>query len=679
MVRKISKNKKTIKRPSPLKGKGRTIKAPITFNLNKTTTRIPAESSSRPLTRARVKASETGWPTGHISSRPTLGRVGVLAPKPTFRPTSLTPIAEPEITRETSLIRPRVYSGTPVGELIETLRSSPTVISPSGTPEDEKFDMLTGRGEGAEIAGTILDTAGRFIGYLTKTGAQLLASGASVLKEKATEGMTSLYNKLPPFEDLVASLKAPPITGLPRGSRIDEIDMNIRFFFNYNNYIDITYDERDSEFVRIYGNMPLTYINGPIRKIGGNSANGVAELVCFSKTEKLPEERGRNLYANYRMFNVIKVSREAIVDNNYYEFLVGLCLNKLKRYVPNFLFTFSYLELSHEAIREMDKVNNYGVNSDFLKNPRAITKKVDYTDTTMSLNEHFETSCKHSEYSAILIEGLPNSITLYEWIKTNFNHKEFINILFQIYYTLDKFKNYFTHYDLHSKNILLQKIPDNKYITIEYEGLEVIKTQYIPVIIDYGRCFIDCKIFGLPEIISKKFADKMCEIDECMTRKIYDELGERISCETKNNKLIRRDERRNPKVHDRLPRGLGLINSEVRNISQDNRLIFDCFLLLESNSIDPRGLRSYLDFNTWRPYNYASVENTFNGYTNMAALRNSLNNVTDTFNWLKDMYIESNSQTKDRPMFIPPGAISEYGRLTIFRDRVWNFSFRKEF
>ena len=37
------------------------------------------------------------------------------------------------------------------------------------------------------------------------------------------------------------------------------------------------------------------------------------------------------------------------------------------------------------------------------------------------------------------------------------------------------------------------------------------------------------------------------------------------------------------------------------------------------------------------------------------------------------MYIESNSQTKDRAMFIPPGAISEYGILTIFRDRVWNF------
>jgi hypothetical protein len=52
----------------------------------------------------------------------------------------------------------------------------------------------------------------------------------------------------------------------------------------------------------------------------------------------------------------------------------------------------------------------------------------------------------------------------------------------------------FTHNDLHDSNVLLYKVPDDKYVEMQYyvAGKKiVIQTQYIAKMIDYGRCYFE--------------------------------------------------------------------------------------------------------------------------------------------------------------------------------------------
>lgn len=678
MVRKTLKTRKTIK------GSGKTILPPGARP-------APSIPASVPVPPPIIVHETT------VSRRPRVGidalvdaRRRTVVPTPVPRvPSPLPRVPTPAPRVPTPVTR--VISGTPIGE------SSPTVIVPSRTPEldlDEGVDFGFGLDEEAraEIAGAIYDTTGRFIGFLTTTGAELLATGATALgrgvatvARGAVAGTTALargavgaltefgellrritvfYSSLPSFNELVLT------SGLPERPTDRIFDMNNIMFYNINtNYggdtgLDI--------IARLFHNFPVKLIDGNIKLIGEPSANGRAELILYRKTEE-----NRGIIHDHRMYNVLKISQSKKSDNNYYEFLVGLCLNRLKRIVPNFVFTFSYIEFNPLTIRNINKVNKKGEDSGFLKIRGAITKKIDY-DTSRSKTEDFISSCRFTENSAILIEGLPNSVSFENWLENSFQLNEFINIVFQVYYTLNRFKNTFTHYDLHSSNVLIQKVPDDKYVTIEYKGSITIKTKYIPVLIDYGRCYIDCDKFGLPEIYSRVFADKMCNSRECITGRDRGFYGHEISCETKNNGLIERkpilpgSTRGEPLVHNRSPTGDGYLKPELNNVSQDNRFIWFSLARLTQLGRFPIELSSFTYLNNW-PWAYFAVEeNKTKGYTDINNRSNRLNNVTDTLNWIIDLFHLYNSPAGVAP-FVPRGR--EYGKITIYAtDRPWTFT-----
>jgi hypothetical protein len=71
-----------------------------------------------------------------------------------------------------------------------------------------------------------------------------------------------------------------------------------------------------------------------------------------------------------------------------------------------------------------------------------------------------------------------------------------VQILLQIYIPLGLLEKQFTHYDLHTGNVLIYTLPANKYVTLTYtipgrtEPIKM-KTKYIAKIIDYGRCFFN--------------------------------------------------------------------------------------------------------------------------------------------------------------------------------------------
>jgi len=85
----------------------------------------------------------------------------------------------------------------------------------------------------------------------------------------------------------------------------------------------------------------------------------------------------------------------------------------------------------------------------------------------------------------------------------------------------------FTHYDLHSKNILLYELPEGKYIQMNYidkngKLVTSFKTIYIPKIIDYGRSFF----YANKKLNSKILYDEiLCKVKPCNKRELNEKCG----------------------------------------------------------------------------------------------------------------------------------------------------------
>lgn len=124
----------------------------------------------------------------------------------------------------------------------------------------------------------------------------------------------------------------------------------------------------------------------------------------------------------------------------------------------------------------------------------------------------WENSCLEPTLYSPLIQFFPNFISILDELKNNFlrTSKEMPSILYQLYFSLERLKDEFTHYDFHAGNAGFYKPFENKYIVMSYhlENGSVISfpTIYIAKIIDYGRCYTkDTKII----------ADYICRIKVC--------------------------------------------------------------------------------------------------------------------------------------------------------------------
>ncbi len=99
----------------------------------------------------------------------------------------------------------------------------------------------------------------------------------------------------------------------------------------------------------------------------------------------------------------------------------------------------------------------------------------------------------NTEYLAI--ENIPEGITLDSALNSrelNINTNQYVSIVLQIIYSLlVAYKEiFFTHWDLHTQNILLRRVPDDTVITYQYSNISkkhyVATHGYIATIIDYG-------------------------------------------------------------------------------------------------------------------------------------------------------------------------------------------------
>jgi len=241
--------------------------------------------------------------------------------------------------------------------------------------------------------------------------------------------------------------------------------------------------------------------------VGAVSANGFVNMLEYYR-------------ANYKSHAILKSSTKSTGDNLYYEFLVGYYyINIQKRRFPCFVETyglFKYKDISMWNAMQAEKKN--------IKDLSAYMDSLDKHDP-----ENISKSCQNSKLMTVLIENIKDAKTVSDMLKnTTFIQQDLLGVLFQVYAPLSHLANEFTHYDLHTSNVLVHcPFNENKYIQFHYhlENGETItfKSKYIAKIIDYGRSFYTNKA-GSSKLnptdfnySSDKVIERVCSVAECNT------------------------------------------------------------------------------------------------------------------------------------------------------------------
>lgn len=190
--------------------------------------------------------------------------------------------------------------------------------------------------------------------------------------------------------------------------------------------------------------------------ISDNTSSSTAYIAKYNNKQdfKIVIKQGFNNY------NTLALGHEAFI---------GLyAINKLRTLCPNFMYTYG---LVHEN-RFINRSDTY---TRLLKSER--NKTIAYLDQENKKTYH------------ILLESINNSISLKKYIDIC-TDDDFVDIFMQIVYALEIAQHQinFTHYDLHSDNILVKKLDKNSQIVYHRPNGQkrYVTSNYLAVIIDFG-------------------------------------------------------------------------------------------------------------------------------------------------------------------------------------------------
>lgn len=240
----------------------------------------------------------------------------------------------------------------------------------------------------------------------------------------------------------------------------------------------------------------LQFQTGTPTFISKSTANGYVLLVKYKKQK-------------YRAATVLKFAKfktkRNLPDNLLYEYYVGTKLNKFNLHYPCLLETYSLYEFnSYDSLKLFEKAPSKFMD----KHLRFVDEN---TNDMNSFRKIINASCEEKlGLYAFMIQHFPNSVTLKTISNQNVKSLELIKCMIQVYYFLHVNFRTFTHYDLHSDNVLISKAPDNKYFhfTYHFDNGETVEffSQYLAKIIDYGRCYYEDE---------SKFFYSLCEEPKC--------------------------------------------------------------------------------------------------------------------------------------------------------------------
>jgi len=274
------------------------------------------------------------------------------------------------------------------------------------------------------------------------------------------------------------------------------------------------------DILTFFDNFSWKYIDETkhIQKIGEVSSNGFNYFIPFK-------------HDKYTAYCVLKSSIDEISDNLKYEACVGNFVNKLHKKYPLFVHTYrfgkysddiTFFKMKNDLINlKLTTVLNPDTPVKFAKDLRKIDMRLISEFTDQGMADIINDSCVKSNYNCILIEHIPTAVTLSEFIVLNKDDAHFwefdiVNILFQIYSVLAQISDVFTHYDLHSSNVLLYlSQEENVCVEMRYHlpGNEIVTlyTKYVAKLVDYGRCFF----YDNENMNSKKYHDLLCKAPDC--------------------------------------------------------------------------------------------------------------------------------------------------------------------
>ena len=260
--------------------------------------------------------------------------------------------------------------------------------------------------------------------------------------------------------------------------------------------------------------------------------NGIDDIGKFNR---IIQPIGNNSHNGFiRKFNyvnngitldvVLKSNKKKSTDNPYYEYLAGQCINEFSKYFPFFSRTYAIGQYKNRTFW-----NYFGSINKRTDLPYDISHYIEYFDVAASLDQKVKNSCINSDMKNVFTQFINIKKSLLEYFH-NFTDASYhfevkyqnqltkhILLLYLVYGTLSKLGNYFTHYDLHMNNVVLYEIPNNNYIDIVIKTINgkkiILKSRYLPIIIDYGRGYFNCHALQSGILDSPSLMKKVCEYD----------------------------------------------------------------------------------------------------------------------------------------------------------------------
>jgi hypothetical protein len=225
---------------------------------------------------------------------------------------------------------------------------------------------------------------------------------------------------------------------------------------------------------------------------------------------------------------VLKMTQDKTSDSLVYEYLVGQCMNEFCKFYPCFIKTYSI-----GLFKSIDLRNQFIFRQKDQRSTNTLDHYIRLLDKS-NIENMILNGCKSNDLLTIFTQFIEYEYNLKDFIKTfssspSFHSKMFIKneyitelytlttILHMIYQLLSSFHNKFTHYDFHMNNVLLMKVPNQKFIHViyHYPDNTIIhyNMTYIPIIIDYGRCFVQCNNMDKTKVNSRDIMKIVCNND----------------------------------------------------------------------------------------------------------------------------------------------------------------------
>ena len=278
---------------------------------------------------------------------------------------------------------------------------------------------------------------------------------------------------------------------------------NLSFFLNFNNtcisnYLLIKYNHFSD----------LTLLNSPVSFIGKGN-NSIVNNFNFKNNS---DDKNFDI--------IVKTSLNVHTDNLYYEYISGLCVNKFKKFFPNFCYTFNFCHINDPSGTLTTSLKNEHGLADLTELKEKL--KINPLEEPRVSADNFRYACLNNDKVCSMIENVPSSLKLSELkvdrdFLTNLDYNLFC-ILLQIYVALFGLSDLFTHYDLNVYNVMFTKLDRPIKITYDIKQLGkiiTIYTKFIPVIIDYARAHVKC-----PDLLieSNNIAELVCTVRECNSK-----------------------------------------------------------------------------------------------------------------------------------------------------------------